>query len=454
MNFLNKNARYTENFIIISVVQYFVVFLAGWGGFPLSDFVYSSAVYIVALLLQSALVLFFHKKLRNNKLLFVFYVSLIFLNSFFFIFLVTSWSKIFFFIYCFFCLVIYFSACARSDLSYTFILSFLQIFLFSVNILVNKVEGVKLNNVLHQKIDPQKYKKNIYIVGIDGMISRDAMLKIFDEQESIAYRWLEQNEFKLYDIISPGDQTLTTYGNLLTGGELAHPRNVRGIINGSVPSEFYRRMKSAGYSRQFFFETDYLGRNAGMLESFYPASHTFSFCNFTDKRWGYYFCFLNDIFFAENSAPNSVSQKIKFFKDRANISSEEKWVSIHHIWYPGHTLGQYDGANSSDFNDFKRYYMAAQAELKNLFFEIYTHIIRIDPDPVIIFFGDHGSFALRSKKDFLLPGYDKNAMQDVLFMDARSALLAVYPQDFCSGRINPDKTSNLFLLFQECLQEY
>ena len=104
-----------------------------------------------------------------------------------------------------------------------------------------------------------EYNKNLYIIGIDGMVSRLALQKIYDSSGSVAYNWLQENGFKLYDVRSAGDQTLTTYGALLTGKKDLHSRAVRPYFNGSWGNEFYKKLRSAGYKIQFFNDSDYFG---------------------------------------------------------------------------------------------------------------------------------------------------------------------------------------------------
>ncbi|WP_408598200.1 hypothetical protein [Limnohabitans sp.] len=308
--------------------------------------------------------------------------------------------------------------------------------------------------ISNEYIVPQNYRRNIYVIGIDGMVSKKAMKTIFSKTSSEAYEFLEENGFMLYDINSPGDQTLTTYGNLLSSRENTNPRVVRGLMNGVIPSPFYERMKLAGYNRQFFNDSDYFGVDAGKLESFLPSSYTFSVCNYLDNRWGYYACRLPKLFDEKNSDLITLEDKINFYINNVKIKPNEKWVTINHIWFPGHTIGDYNGANYDDFNQFRNYYLDSQQQLKVVFSKIISHILLHDNNPVIIFMGDHGSYALRSNSKFVFDGYEPSEMPDLLSVDARSALLAVYPKDFCIGNVNLNDTTGMFLQFFSCLNGY
>ena len=92
--------------------------------------------------------------------------------------------------------------------------------------------------------------------------------------------------------------------------------------------------------------------------------------------------------------------------------------------------------------------------MKVVFSKIISHILQHDKKPVIIFMGDHGSYALRSSSKFVFDGYESSEMPDLLRVDARSALLAVYPKDFCSNNVNLNDTTGMFMQFFRCLNGY
>lgn len=442
--------KITFVFIILGLGQFLAVFISSWGTFPVSDFAIGIIVYLFFMMMQVLLVINLFKTLSSIRFL---YVIFSILNAFYFTFILTDWSKWEFIFYCFLTIFFLYISSIRDSLRESVLIFLLLIATPIVqNLLINKNIAPEDNQ--YKEIDTSLYKRNIYIIGIDGMVSQMALEKIFGANSSVAYDWIRNNEFALYDIISPGDATLTTYGTLITGNKDLHPRTVRPYINGSRNSAFYSAVKNAGYKIQFFNDNDYLGTDSGFLDNFLPKSNTLSICGFIDKRWAFYFCNWINYFGIPINGNTSLSEKINFYKNNAIIKSDDKWFSINHIWFPGHTFGTYDGSNKKDFDEFKNYYLDSQYPLRNALADLTSFIKKNDPDPVIVFMGDHGSFALRSKNKFTFNNYSIEEMNDLIYLDARSSLLAVFPKDFCSDKIDVLDTSKLFINFLECLEGY
>jgi len=437
-------------FFVLGLAQLLSVFVSSWGAFPVSDLWLGMIVCCSIMAVQVLLVSIFIKSINFKKILFL---VLSVINTFFFVFVLTSWSRWEYLGYCCLVCILFLMAISRAGASEAVLLSLLIVVIpVGQNFIAKRTSS--MDGLSKRVVNPNLYRKNLYIIGIDGMVSRLALQKIYESSDSVAYEWLENNNFKLYDINSAGDQTLTTYGALLTGNKNLHPRAVRPYFNGSWESEFYSMMRGAGYKIQFFYESDYFGTDAGMIDSFQPKSNTLSICSFIDKRWGFYFCDWVDAFGVKFVGDTGPGEKVVFYKNNAKIHGNEKWISINHMWFPGHTVGNYDGSNPKDFEVYREYYLKAQNPLKSMFEELVAFIKKRDPDPVIVFMGDHGAYALRSNKDFILKGHQENEMAELKRLDARSALLAIYPKNFCENNINANDTSNLFLRFADCLEGY
>jgi hypothetical protein len=299
-----------------------------------------------------------------------------------------------------------------------------------------------------------KARRSVYVIGIDGMASRAAYAKLYDDSKpSPAYEWLAGSGYDLYDILSPGDQTLTSYGALFRLSGEVHPRTVRRLFNGQESSPFYDHLQALGFSRQFFYIDNYFGEDAGRIESFFPQSSGVSFCSYADDRWGYYFCRL----YRSGSDRSQVSEQdvsahFDFWSARVQFDRQRPWFSIHHIWFPGHTLGAYDGRLATDRKRFRDYYVGAQAGLTTLVRRITERVRAADPDAAIVFFGDHGGYLLHGVQ----PGDDLSelggpATANIVLLDARGVLLTVMPAGFCRNELATMLTSaNLFMVLADC----
>ena len=131
--------------------------------------------------------------------------------------------------------------------------------------------------------------------------------------------------------------------------------------------------------------------------------------------------------------------------ENVKIIKGEKWFSISYIWYPGHSIGDFDGSDKIKRENYISYYKESQEQIKKIFHDITLGIKSRDNNPIIVFMGDHGAYALRSSKKL-----DEN-LESLKQLDARSVLWAVYPDDFCQKEISKTAdTSKLLITIAEC----
>jgi hypothetical protein len=431
-------------FLGLSLASFVSPYLVSMGSYPVSDFLLASLWFLFVCSVQASILLL-SKNYFGNKILY--FIGLIFLigNLYFFTFLISSWSQWDFIAYVFLYLFLYIIGFV-----WTKGLAVICVFVavqFIFPLIANVVNSNSSKAAIEISAAPIKSPaKNIYIIGIDTIVSREALNKIYMMEKSPAYEWLENNNFKLYDFNSPGSQTLTTFGSLIKGDSNVHSRTSRGYFNGMKPSKLYSYLEFIGYKRQFFYETDYFGVGPGKIEDFKPLGYSWNLCNFIDKRWGYHVC---KIFNAEphesTSEGGKVDRLIDGYLRNVKINSEEKWFSISYIWHPGHTTGNYDGADPIKRADYIKYYNNSHGDIQRIFEKIFTGIKSKDENPIIVFMGDHGAYALRSSKKL-----DPN-LESLKQLDARSVLWAVYPEDFCQNEISKTvDTSKLLIQIAEC----
>jgi hypothetical protein len=448
-------------FVVISLIGYLTPFVHSWGSYPLSDLYGTMLVFLGVIVLQ-ALLLYAIARLLGLTSQRLLWVCLIFLpaNLFFFAHVLSSDSRAVFLSGTLsYCLLFVLVCRARRQTSIALVILLLHIVFWST-VLAHQAwrgERAPLSTFSADTVTTNEHPtRSVYIIGIDSMVSRLAYRALFDAAGSPAYSWLDANGFDLYDLRSPGDQTLTTYGSLLSQSSTVHPRTVRKLFNGLQASPLYEFLKTAGFKRQFFYSNDYFGQDEGQIESFFPKSGKFSFCAYADDRWGYYFCRLyrNLAGEAEVTSPQ-VQAHYEFWRDQVTLNPSERWFSIHHIWYPGHTISPYDGASLEHRQQFRDYFVGAQKPLAQLLQQITSHIHLRDPEAVVVFFGDHGAFLLRGLEagstvtDFFTP-----VSSGLLDMDSRSVLLAVRPLGFCRSELSRMSDSALMLrVLAECARQ-
>ena len=271
-------------------------------------------------------------------------------------------------------------------------------------------------------------KRNIFLIGLDGMISEKAS-KLF-YSTSYTGGLFDSLGFASSDILSPGTHTLATYKSLFsysTSKSDSHPR--LDISNPNLP--FYKELKSYNYKKQFIYANDYFGIDQNnTFDDYYPKKYSyFNFCFYLDKRWGWGFCNLfNKLLANQNEASTSKNDNIYFTRLIKVYNSKSKWFSIHHIWYPGHSETNYNANNKEEFNSYKLKYISTKDSIFTIIVNIKKYILLNDPNAVIVFFGDHGSYLLRGAKESdTIEGFGKVTKED-LDLDQRGSLVAIYPK--------------------------
>jgi hypothetical protein len=432
-------------FLGLSLASFMSPYLVSMGSYPISDFLLASLWFFIVCSVQLSLLILLKKYFHNNI---VILIGLLFLlgNLYFFTFLISSWSKWDFIAYVFLYIILYIIGFVFNKgliIIYVFLAAQFVIPLVAYTLNSNLLNINEIRVLNEVKKNPNQ---NIYIIGIDTIVSKEALSKIFLVENSPAYQWLEDNNFKLYDLNSPGDQTLTTFASLIKGDANVHPRTVRGYFNGTKPSQLYSYLESIGYKRQFFYDNDYFGVGPGRIEDFKPLGHSWNLCKFIDHRWGYYVCkFFNYGRLDDSSKNQEVDKLIQYYLKNVKINDNEKWFSISYIWHPGHSIGDYDGADLTKRENYISYYKKSQEDIKKIFNDITLGIKSRDKNPIIVFMGDHGAYALRSSKKL-----DEN-LESLKQLDARSVLWAVYPEEFCQKEISKTvDTSKLLITIAEC----
>ncbi len=293
------------------------------------------------------------------------------------------------------------------------------------NLLLNN----KNNNIF---IKDCSRRKNIFIIGIDGMISTSMYTKYFNSS-SVATTKLKELGFAIFDINSAGESTLETYSKLVTyKNHIGHPRNFKNSFISSS-SRFYIDSKLLGYKKQFIFYSNYFGGDPNnIFDRYYPKENKpFGFILFTDDRWGWYFVKLIKYLYRITNYQSEIKDQKDLIKSelkKINFNSD-KWISISHLWFPGHTAGNYTIADSNSFYEYKKYYQHSQYELSIFFQQITELIHEFDSNAIIIFMGDHGSYLLKGgligSNIESIGKIDKNLLE----RDRKEILLGIFPNN-------------------------
>jgi hypothetical protein len=433
----NLEGRGIFSFLLINIIFFINPFVFSLGMFPIHDFVVMLVLFCVVLTFE----LFIITILNFYKIAFLFFYLLNYLN---FILPLLPYSfKINLFLFFIFLFIGYLFFCKDlKKIVYTYLSIFLSIMIFS------QISFSKNNlNSYVSKIN-KKAHKNIYLVGIDGMVSEVFFHKFYGSNYEVVDK-LKNDNFEVFDFISPGASTLQTYSSMVSYNNKSEikSRDWRRIIS-DKKSNFYKDLDAMGYKKQFLYMDNYFGINSsGPFDNFSPnIDDYFSFYNYVNPNWAYPLILFVRMFNPEvKDQFNNIIQKLII-----PSNNSQKWLSISHVWFPGHTSLNFNGNDNFSRSNYISDYRNSQRILINRLENLKNKILQIDSDAVIVFWGDHGSYLLRNvKENSKISNLGTISAHD-LHEDSTGVLVAIYPRDI-GKKIKLEVKDNT-LLFKKIIE--
>lgn len=312
-------------------------------------------------------------------------------------------------------------------------------------------------------------KRNIYFIGLDALPSEDYYQKHFEEQPFWKNKF-ENIGFRKINNASTGGAISTRqfYINLFSLKKIEYSLNNLDILN--RPLQLHSLIKSLNYRSQFMFHNYLLGSGKNNFFNYnYPVDEKDSnLCPFATPTVGFYLCQEKvSVFFytllqgkfptisnLKSNKDPSINEMMPILLNRIKISATDSvpWVSIFHLWEPGHTSPDYRHNNLRKKSEFQKFFREKSMEATQDALKIIAQIEKYDPNAIIIISGDHGPH--------LSQGWDydpfiKNIFsEEERFTDIQGIGLYIYPSDFCSNKIHDGYNSTkLFNDIFKCLNK-
>ncbi|MGH8119527.1 MAG: hypothetical protein ACRESK_02825 [Gammaproteobacteria bacterium] len=191
-----------------------------------------------------------------------------------------------------------------------------------------------------------------------------------------------------------------------------------------------------------------------ILDYFYPDIRYVSLCAYIEDSYGYIACDksllkkINHLVYGKNLSFEMYLSKLLERIRLINSDRHSKWVTITHINIPGHTRSD---LKYSDIRAKEEYI----EKHKRSYFRVmkYTDVVisaikKVDGDPVIVIYSDHGGWLTRG----LMYGEDNPYYtSDAIYLDMHGVIFSVYPDNFCNSKfIEGYNTINLIPDMLEC----
>lgn len=332
---------------------------------------------------------------------------------------------------------------------FKFMVAFSIIFVFVsvLNGLHNEYQNTNSNYQAKDNIiDNIDANHNIYILVFDSFVSEKAIKEIYNLNNLPWERYFKESGFRLIrDSVSAGDNTFTSFGTLYNFGNYNSTLSMLGA-NNSVYNFFGKN----GYFISLLSDSGYFGVSpAPNLDFLYPKSNLESLCTFSPR---YFLLNICSFFAVENALlDGSVDHNslIEAFDNHLKERDKtKKWLTTVYTWYPGHRLSESVSNDIAD-NKWSSQFVSKSFTTVDIIDGFLFSIFKNDPNPIIIIFGDHGSWSFRAHKNEV-PHKIPTRLID---LDTYGVSFAVYPYFFCKEKFSNDYNLNhLFRDIISCLR--
>jgi hypothetical protein len=368
----------------------------------------------------------------------------------------------------------------KSGLKFSFVFSLILVFqALASQIFFSKDIETNQANLQSEGIGKPRYHRNIYLLGLDSMPGNDSYEKYFHASPPWEAEF-ERQEFRRIDNAHTGGGTSTSesYLNLMSLRAVDGNKKLLASVDREVlnrPLEIYQLVRKNGYKIQFMFHSPHLGVGSNQfLDYRYPLDgKSFLLCPFINPSLGFYLCngkvtntierLLNgeipSIEQLQDINDPSISAMMPVLLKRIEQITKDTspWISITHLWEPGHTLGDYRHHDTKSQEDFRILFQRRSERAARDAQTVIEAIKKNDKNPVIIIYADHGPNLSR--------GWENEAKVRALFsaqevLDDRQGIgFYVYPKIFCTERLKegyllPPLVADVFSCMDREYQSY
>ena len=200
------------------------------------------------------------------------------------------------------------------------------------------------------------------------------------------------------------------------------------FLDGSAENITYEIFRNNDYKIQFIYQFDYLGYDKGLIDYYYPTRQPMDVCRHSTPNFLFGFCserFLDvmvDLGLQQRYDPQI--ERLKTRIAAANAADAGNWLTYSYVYFPGHTDVKSSWKDAEYMTAYRKDYKAKLGLLSDYMADLTDHILRLDNDPIIVFFGDHGAWHqtkpfFGQRIEFLLHGGSAGRRQKFVMIGVR-----------------------------------
>jgi hypothetical protein len=293
---------------------------------------------------------------------------------------------------------------------------------------------LKEHNYL-QNVNPSNFplipkfekKPDIFLLGIDGLIPLSMLEKFYYDYSSLKIK--TENFHDIKNSFAPKTPTEFSFKNIMNISQ-NYPNIKKQAFIGQQNSLLFEIFKKNGYNIHTGFSINFFGSSKGKHIDKYivydnSGSYRSSIACLDKSRFLFLpkylsLCRSNSInriisnfiyvFFPSQKSKSEFSSETSFLLPHLNKTKNPKLLLYHSLKYTGHTASDYDHSNQNQRQNFSKHYIDKYKKAFLFINETFKYIKNNNPNAIVLFFGDHGSFLYIKDNDkflnqdqFLLP---------------------------------------------------
>ena len=293
---------------------------------------------------------------------------------------------------------------------------------------------LKEHNYL-QNVNPSNFplipkfekKPDIFLLGIDGLIPLSMLEKFYYDYSSLKIK--TENFHDIKNSFAPKTPTEFSFKNIMNISQ-NYPNLKKQAFIGQQNSLLFEIFKKNGYNIHTGFSINFFGSSKGQHIDKYivydnSGSYRSSIACLDKSRFLFLpkylsLCRSNSInriisnfiyvFFPSQKSKSEFSSETSFLLPHLNKTKNPKLLLYHSLKYTGHTASDYDHSNQNQRQNFSKHYIDKYKKAFLFINETFKYIKNNNPNAIVLFFGDHGSFLYIKDNDkflnqdqFLLP---------------------------------------------------
>jgi hypothetical protein len=270
-------------------------------------------------------------------------------------------------------------------------------------------------------------KPDIFLLGIDGLIPLSMLKKFYYDYSSLKIK--TENFHDIKNSFAPKTPTEFSFKNIMNISQ-NYPNLKKQAFLGQQNSLLFEIFKKNGYNIHTGFSINFFGSSKGQHIDKYivydnSGSYRSSIACLDKSRFLFLpkylsLCRSNSInriisnfiyvFFPSQKSKSEFSSETSFLLPHLNKTKNPKLLLYHSLKYTGHTASDYDHSNQNQRQNFSKHYIDKYKKAFLFINETFKYIKNNNPNAIVLFFGDHGSFLYIKDNDkflnqdqFLLP---------------------------------------------------